>query len=106
MRTTFIGKSWNTDMPTLGHGTRVCPHCQVEVWVDRIMAYEDEELWTCPRGTCKAKVSQKPLNGRYGSTVVPNKAVAPDQTKQLHDMKRDNPRHYRSAKWRRENGVE
>jgi hypothetical protein len=105
MSSTFIGKPWNTDMPTIGHGIRVCPNCGEEVWVDRIMAYEDAELWTCPRGTCKARVSQKPENGRFGTKVVPDRAVKPDRTRETDDFKRNDQRRYRGKNWRRENKM-
>jgi hypothetical protein len=102
----YIGKAWNTDMPTLGRGDRVCPVCGIEVYVDRIVAYEDCENWTCPRGACSARVSQKAVNGRYGHKMLPDKAECPDRTRQLSDFKRNNDRQYRTKKWRSENNIE
>lgn len=106
MPDTFIGKPWNTDMPTIGRGVRVCPACGQEVFVERIVAYEEEENWTCPRGACKARVTMKAPTGRYGSQVVPDKAERPDRGRETADFKRQDPRRYRSKRWRAEHGEE
>jgi len=102
----YIGKPWNTDMPTLGHGWRVCPCCKEEVYVERILAYEDGEQWTCPRGACGARVTQASVNGRYGSQVRPERIEKPDRTKELSDFKRNADKRYRSRQWREQNVVD
>lgn len=93
MSSIYIGKPWNTDMPTLAHGWRDCPHCKREVYLERIMVYEDGDQWTCP--ACRAGVTTKSDNGRFGSSTHVTKVTVPDVTKELSDFKRTNPRRYK-----------